>query len=363
MINSSTLIHNEILQQPQCWLDTLDIVATHTNELFAFIEDYQRIIFMGAGTSEYIGNALIYTLNQESKKRFDTISTTDFISDSSRFVKRDERVLIVSFARSGNSPESLASIKKVDHRSKHAKHLLITCNENGALARYSAENTYCLQMPTQSNDKSFAMTSSYSCMLIAGYACFHLKAINRIKEECMWAIKEVHMLFEEKARLIEEFVNQKHYERIAILGSLTLKATAQEAALKVLELSAGSTPSLYDSFLGFRHGPVTFTLSSAPCLILLFMHPNQAIRNYEIDMLNEILKFNQNNSLILIGEALEDSQQFEISLSKAKVSEVFYSLPLLVVAQYIGYLNSIKLKINPDMPFTKGECDGNAKIY
>lgn len=80
----------------------------------------------------------------------------------------NDTVLLVSFARSGNSPESVATVNLAEQLINNVYHLTITCAADGALAKRAKEqqNNLLLLMPERSNDAGFAMTGSFSCMML-----------------------------------------------------------------------------------------------------------------------------------------------------------------------------------------------------
>lgn len=162
----------EITQQPQVWAEIAQLIEKQKADLESFLVKFltkeTRIIFTGAGTSEFAGNVLYTDL---IKKGYDAVSiaTTDLVSHPAHFLDSQKPTLLVSFARSGNSPESVATYKIVQRYVKNVSNLVITCNKDGALAKISKASTsdYLLLMPEASNDRSFAMTSSFTGMMTA----------------------------------------------------------------------------------------------------------------------------------------------------------------------------------------------------
>ena len=75
-------------------------------------------------------------------------------------------------------------------------------------------------------------------------------------------------------------------ERIVFLGSGPLTYAARESALKVMELAAGQIPALWDSTLGFRHGPKSFVRGATD--IVLFLSPEDHARRYDADLITEL---------------------------------------------------------------------------
>ena len=156
----------EILQQPQMWRNTYDIIYNMREKVASFVKNYvaqgYEIILTGAGTSAYIGDALQWVLSGTLLHGAKAVATTDIITEANQLFNKDSKVLLVSFARSGNSPESVGAINLVNKVAGKAAHIYITCNANGEMAKMAdgSENTLLVLLPPKTNDLSLAMTSS-----------------------------------------------------------------------------------------------------------------------------------------------------------------------------------------------------------
>ena len=130
----------EILQQPKLWKETLENFKKTKNNLEEYLkkiglnEEFQ-VIFTGAGTSEYIGNILELFLKKNSNLEFKSIGTTEILNNPSNYLKKNRKILLVSFARSGDSPESVGVVNLMNENIKDIYHLFIKCNKEGALAK------------------------------------------------------------------------------------------------------------------------------------------------------------------------------------------------------------------------------------
>ena len=113
-------------------------------------------------------------------------------------------------------------------------------------------------MPEESNDKSFAMTSSFSCMLLATILMFDIDNIEKNKEFIDIVVGQGEHILENNWEDIKELVDYE-CDRVVYLGSGILKALCQEMALKNLELTSGKVVTVCESVLGFRHGPKSIT--------------------------------------------------------------------------------------------------------
>src|SRR5271156_1440390 len=103
----------EIAQQPASWLRTQDVIGGHTTSIGRFLAPLLartdlRIILTGAGSSAFIGECLAPLLLSRLGRRVEAIATTDLLSGPTQYLQRDVPTLLVSFGRSGSSPESVA---------------------------------------------------------------------------------------------------------------------------------------------------------------------------------------------------------------------------------------------------------------
>ncbi|WP_297597651.1 SIS domain-containing protein [uncultured Cetobacterium sp.] len=352
----------EIEQQKELWPKTLEQIKNKKIEIENFLKsiDYKnrRVVFTGAGTSEFVGNTIAPYLGTN----FNSIATTDIVSNPNNYLKKSEKLLLVSFARSGNSPESLATVNLADEIVDDICHILITCNGDGKLAvnKKDDPNSLVLLMPEKSNDKGFAMTSSFTCMALAGITIFNLDKIESIEKNINYSIKAIVKNVEGIDALIESLIKLQT-SRIVYLGSSCLKGLAEEAALKCLELTAGNMSLHYNSPLGFRHGPKSIVNDST--IIVMFLSNNLYTRKYELDLLKEMYSENKKKILVTIDmknceEAMENSHYY-ISLGEIEdsINEVFNMFPYVYFAQVFALKKSLNYGINPDNPCPTGEVN------
>ena len=205
-----------------------------------------RIILSGAGTSAFIGECLAPYLAAKLPCRVEAIATTDLVSAPYLYFEKGTPTLLVSFGRSGNSPESIAAIDLAGQFVDDIHHLAITCNAEGSLARRfgAAGNGIAILLPEATHDRSFAMTSSFSCMMYAALAA--LSGIDGMGARVDRVAQAVETVIATQAAAMKSLAGQG-YERVVHLGSHIFKGLAREAALKLLELTDGGMIAVYDS--------------------------------------------------------------------------------------------------------------------
>src|SRR5699024_3112357 len=180
--NSAINTASEIYQQPVVWKELVSILSAQKEELNNFItsiyekHERVRVIFTGAGTSAFIGDTVVPALRRTSNAnvQFDAVPTPDIVSNPEEYLQKDFPTIMVSFARSGNSPESVATVALGEQIVDHFYQVVITCNKDGQLAKDTKDdkNSVTILMPDKAHDKSLAMTSSFTCMLITAYTLF-----------------------------------------------------------------------------------------------------------------------------------------------------------------------------------------------
>jgi len=166
----------EIWQQPDLWREVAAAAAARREETQAFLHPLLerpglRIVLTGAGTSAFAGEVLAPALTRVLRRRVDAMPTTDIVSNARECFAENLPTLVVSFARSGDSPESVAATELAEQCLDEVRHLVITCNAEGELYRRhrAAEGSLVLLMPERANDEGFAMTSSFTCMLLTAW--------------------------------------------------------------------------------------------------------------------------------------------------------------------------------------------------
>lgn len=364
---SSTFTVTEINQQPATWEKTCRQIEENKEELQKFIDqvikcDDYDVILTGAGTSEFVGNALFAHLAGLLDHKAKSYGTTDIVATPEAYLSRTKPTLLISFGRSGNSPESVGAVDAAEAVCDNVYHLFVTCNKNGALSKRAAETSNCfaINLTDETHDQSFAMTSSYSNMYLATYLCFHL---NELEE----TIAKVHVIAEagqafldNKYGVAQQIVDDYKFERIVYLGSNTLKGTSQESALKMLELTAGQVVTMYDTPMGFRHGPKSIVDDTT--LTVVYLSDDAYTRQYEVDLLKEMSGQRKGNKIVAVMSKADEEVAALVDYTvvfdlKEDQENILLGLDYILFAQTLAVLKSLSLDITPDNPCPTGEVN------
>lgn len=348
----------EIEQQPQSWIRTQELLRQHAAPIAGFLapllaQQDLRIILTGAGSSAFIGECLAPLLMQKLGRRVEAIPTTDLLSGPHQYFQPDVPTLLVSFGRSGSSPESVAVVDLAERLLRQCHQLVFTCNEQGTLYQRCRErrNSLAILLPPETHDQSFAMTSSFTAMMLAASLVFHrlenATGVARIARGAGQLLQQHNATLRKLAA--------ESYSRVVYLGSNGFKGLAREAALKLLELTDGKVVGAFDSPLGFRHGPKTIVTGDT--LLFVFMSNDPYTRRYDLDLLRELRSDALAGRVIAVTaqdhDAVAEGEHLHVPhLADAPDGDLYF--PYIVCGQLYAFHRSLSLGNTPDQPSNSG---------
>ncbi len=353
---------NEIHQQPAMWRKELKALLENREAVSAFMHKYLTpetdVVLTGAGTSAFIGDAL-QPVMRGMWHNVRSVATTDIITHANYLLNPDKPLLLVSFARSGNSPESVGAVNLANKLCKNVAHVYITCNKNGKLALQAEgkENILLLLLPEETDDKSLAMTSSFSTMLLTCLMLGHIDTLENDVEMIDSVAKNAEAVIAEYEDKLKEIASRP-FERGVFLGSGALKGIAEECHLKLQELTDGAVVCKFDSFLGFRHGPKAVVNSKS--IVVYLMTEQEDVQRYERDLVKQV---DANNTpvaqiIVIAGKAPElpdVKADLVVRMPYGPKENDFYGIVAYVlVGQLLGYYASLAHGLNPDAPSVSG---------
>jgi tagatose-6-phosphate ketose/aldose isomerase len=352
----------EISSQPDLWRKTWQYVNSQQNELKRFLYDvFGRrdpvIVLTGAGSSAFIGLALQGPFQKNTNKQTRAISTTDLVTHPELFLQNERPTLLISFARSGDSPESIAAINLVNDWCKEVYHLIITCNEKGNLAQeQDKKNNHVFLLPPGTNDKGLAMTASFTSMLLSGILISRIHQLNVLSSQISRLVNYGENILNNYSEKLHQ-ISRMDFKRVVFLGSGPLLGTARESHLKLQELTDGKIICKHDSYLGFRHGPKA-VIDPSTLVVYLFSNKDYVLQ-YEKDLVSEICSQKLGMYSIGISEKLtEKNYCLDLDIIQSRVGEPvdeeFLSVCHVLPAQILGYYKSLEFGLNPDNPSASG---------
>jgi tagatose-6-phosphate ketose/aldose isomerase len=358
--NASHVTLREIHQQPACWRKTYELIKTARPEIEGFLNSFaaahaaRQIIITGAGTSAYAGIILESVIRKATDTFVKAVSTTDILAAPDSYFKPEIATLLVSFGRSGDSPESQAAIDLADQYSKTVFHLIFTCNKNGRIAaKHNVSNSLVIFLPDETNDQGLAMTSSFSNMLLAGILTFSWHQILELDQQMDILIRYGNKILLDYSGDIAT-IAQSGFRRAVFLGSGCLAGIAQEAGLKLLELTVGAVVCHHESFLAFRHGPIAFLNNDT--LLVYFFSNDPHVQKYETDLVNSLHKgkFSLGISQAAVAGVKVDKSLVLGNNDGGVLCNELLPVCSILPAHLLGYFTALHLGLNPDSPCTDG---------
>ena len=353
----------EIYQQPDVWKEAFEAYQAKCEEIAAFLQDiadrhdYIKVILTGAGTSAYVGDTLVPYFKEvydERKWNFNSIATTDIVANPETYLKKDVATVLVSFARSGNSPESVATVDLAKALVDDLYQVTITCAAEGKLAlqAHGDDRNLLLLQPAASNDAGFAMTSSFTSMMLTALLVFDPTEF-AVKAERFEVVSKLARKILDNAEDVKELVDLD-FNRVIYLGAGPFFGLAHEAQLKILELTAGQVATMYESPVGFRHGPKS--LINEDTVVLVFGTTTDYTRKYDLDLVREVAGDQIARRVVLLSDqafGLENVKEVALGCGGV-LNDIYRVFPYIVYAQLFALLTSLKVENKPDTPSPTG---------
>ncbi|MDR1508317.1 MAG: SIS domain-containing protein [Synergistaceae bacterium] len=355
----------EIAHQPFVWRKMADVLAARQGEISEFMGRVLSVhglsvIFTGAGSSAFIGESMQMLLSAETGLRMEALHTTDIVATPDCTL-RDVPTLMVSYSRSGESPESVGALEYAASRIKKLFNLVIVCKEDSNVANYASKtsDTLVLTMPPETCDLGFAMTSSVSSMALGTWCAFGGRDMSgRIS-----GIGSLASSLESEMDSLADMAGNAagwEFDRAAYLGSGELRGLGREAAVKMLELTSGYVNAAWNSPMGFRHGPKSMVNDRA--VTVHFMSERADTRRYDDDLLREMIMQKKGNRIITVRSSKSGGQSgvdLDVVYETPKdVNPLMASyIKGLVFAQLMAFEKSIALGRNTDNPCESGEVN------
>jgi tagatose-6-phosphate ketose/aldose isomerase len=366
--NARGLMHTpqEIAQQPATWIKTLRIFHREQSRLIRFLEEAGLrgplehrpiVVLIGAGTSDYIGQALTLLLRQHWQCEVQACASTDLLPILDSYIISGRKYLWISFSRSGDSPEGVALLEEAERRYPGIAHLVVTCNPDARMKLICErmQSAHAVVLDDATNDRSLAMTSSFTNMMVLGHCLAHAWSIHEYERIApqLSAAGETVLL---EGYPLAASIASRNFPRACFIGTGPLAAVARESALKVLEMSAGRIKTMAETTLGLRHGPMAAL--DEQTLFICFVSGATRGMGYAVDLLREVAAKQITAQTIVVGPAgtmpvLAPYCDAYLSVN-ADVSDEYRSVLDVLFGQMLGLCASIANDLKPDSPSPDG---------
>ncbi|GLQ45381.1 tagatose-6-phosphate ketose isomerase [Dyella lipolytica] len=346
----------EILQQPATWQDTFDLLhSTVVQQRLAKALNQQpgHIVLTGSGSSMYIGECLAPLLQSGLGVPVQAIAAGTLLTHW-RSVLPPGPGLLISLARSGDSPESGGVMSTLLAEAPAWRHLVITCNADGKLATHYRNDprVTVLVLDERTNDRSLVMTSSFTNLLLGGSGLLQGTREELVANAITRAASGAQHIFDTQSDTVAALA-QRDFTSVVYLGSGAAFGAAREGALKMLEMTGGQVITMAETFLGLRHGPMSFVHPST--LIVALLSTDPAVRRYECDVLRELSRKQLGMAKLVIGDDVPDdvlgaNDVLVTPSTSMSGTEIPTVLAGIVTMQLLAFFRCLQLGGKPDTP-------------
>ncbi len=348
----------EILQQPATWADMGELLAGQASAIGAQLEGAASMVLTGSGSSQFAGECVRLVLQSELGIAVEGVDGGALLMYGSRVIGPTRPSLAVSFARSGDSPESVAAVSLLLETEPRMRHLVLTCNANGSLAKVyrGHARVQVVVLDERTNDRSLVMTSSFTNLVLAARFLGLTGRLETWRAACGRLADLGRVLLESHFGAIAS-AGRSGFDRVVFLGSHTRFGAAREASLKMLEMTAGRVTTMAETYLGLRHGPMSYVHENT--LVVCFLSSDPLLRAYELDLIRELDRKGLGRAKLLVGDAIDGelvrAQDTAIDLpGLGELGDENAAILHVVVAQLLAFFRCREEGLHPDSPSQDG---------
>lgn len=338
MANRGAHTYKEIKEQGAAWEDArLAFLARQDALQEAWNEmEVERVLFTGCGSTYYLSQAAASLFEAQTGIPSRAHPGSEFLLFPERVLQGAEKTLLVAISRSGTTTETLLAQKAFRQHGGRAN-WCITCYPETPMA-LAAD----LVLPAVAGqEQSVAQTKSFASMLfLAQLMAAKLGGQDISAAQALPAMAD--QLLQDSETLMAELGGNLAYDRLVFLGTSYQHGVANEAMLKMTEMSLSFSSAFH--FLEYRHGPMSLVTEESLICGLLSRQGNAR----EKQVLKEMKELGA-ATLALNPTASEVACDWQISLPQDLpdwVRPVLFLPPL----QLLAYYRSMAKGLDPDNP-------------
>jgi tagatose-6-phosphate ketose/aldose isomerase len=349
---------HEILQQPSSWSHTAEQMSTLSSTLGGCIAGIKNLVLTGSGSSEYAGDCVCLILQKQLAVHALAVGGGVLLTDGAKTLPPDRPALVVSLARSGDSPESVGIVSLLLETDPQLRHLVLTCNARGKLATnfHGDSRVRVVALDDRTNDRSLVMTSSFTNLVIAAQFLGFLEQPGAYRSVCRKLSGIASGVIRDRFGTLAATA-ELNFKRAVFLGTGARFGAAREGALKMLEMTAGQVSTMAETYLGLRHGPMSYV--HADTLVVCFLSSDAIARAYECDLMRELDQKGLGMLKVIVGDDVPADivREQDVVIDCPGLSEIGDdTAPVIdvLVAQLLGFFRCLQAGFRPDSPSESG---------
>ena len=347
----------EIVQQPFSWIRTADQIVRLAPDLRSCVSELRNIVLTGSGSCEYAGHCARLALQTRLGVNTLAIGGGALLTHL-HALPPGRPALLISIARSGDSPESVGALSLLLKTDPAIHHLVLTCNAGGKVATNFQQDprVRVVTLHDETNDRSLVMTSSFTNLALAAYALGFLDEPELYTSHCRHLSNIAKQLLETQFDTLAQ-VGALGFKRAVFLGSGPRLGAILEAALKMLEMTAGHVGAMSETYLGLRHGPMSYV--HADTLVVCYLSSDATARSYECDLIHELNQKDLGMTKLIVGDAVpaDLARDRDVVIDCPGLAELGeYSAPVIevIIGQLLGFFRCMRAGLRPDSPSESG---------
>lgn len=333
----------EIFSQPQIWSETeaqlqKSGVLTRLAETFSPRSPW---LFVGCGSSYYLSRLIAALWTKHFYIPATGVPASELLFAPEETLRRIGAEQIVLMSRSGETTEVLRAAELLQ-RHKTVQTLGVTCNPQSVLEKLCT-HTFKLDW---ADEKSTVMTRSFSAILLV----FQRLGLQFVGDQNLSAAldelpRKGKAWFDANACKIQEFAGKRKFADYVFLGQGVHYWLAQEAGLKVTEMSS-SYAQVYHS-LEFRHGPRS--IAGPETLITVYI--SDAAKEAETTLVRELKELGAATCVIVNRATPELKKHSDLLVELAVDGPEFARYAVTAIpAHLLGTAVGVRKGLNPDAP-------------
>lgn len=340
-LNAGSFTLKEIMSQPLVWSKAVESFQLNLDKLKALLvtDRFDSVLLTGCGSTYYLalsGAALIQQVTGISAQAYPASEIALF---PNRVFLPKKKYLLVAISRSGETTETLSALR-VFREQTNSSVVAITCASQSSLG-LAADLTLAIDA---AQEESIAQTRSFTCMLIVveAFAAFLANSQDLDKLSLLGTV--IADVLDNYHPLARQLGENPRIERFFFLGSGTLYGIANEAMLKMKEMSLSYSEAYH--VLEFRHGPMSMVDDGSLVIGLL----SEESLPQELGVLREMRQRGAKVLAISESDSLDsDNDTYTIRLTTGLPpwARVVVYLPVL---QLMAYYHALSRNQNPDQP-------------
>jgi glutamine---fructose-6-phosphate transaminase (isomerizing) len=326
----------------EAWKEAVETVLAQSKSIQSFFNEKQpgQIIFAGCTSPYYAGNSAAAYWQSALGLPVRAVPCSELIQfPSSYYSTKAGKPVLVVLSRSGKTTETLWAVEQFEKQFP-GRMLLIGCAPGSPLEKMASLK---IMLPKGYED-TVPQTRSFSVMYLTALMVGALiSRQDKIFQDLVNSPAIVNSIVQGAEATIREVFQDRQFQNIFCLGSGPLFGIAQEATLKMIEMTISDTICV--PFMESRHGPRSL-IDEGSLVIGLY---TRAGSGYEARVMEELTRNHKAVTVAICPNAEWDTGEvsYKIPVNCAWQDDIL-GLSYLPAIQLLAYYQAVAKGVDPD---------------